>query len=393
MKEKRSIRLKEVGASVRRLNFPPEQYLVGRVGLSTCYGYTFLTDSDGLALTALPVVSDDRDIFLVGGSSIEASYCDINKRASFLLQEKLLGIGVGNACYNMGASGCTSLNLFNSIVNKLIGRKGDVIYFIPSNDVRAFEFKNGYVNRSKYFANIIPAKDELGDPRLFDRNKEQLFSILSMLEFFCKEFGFRFFVSGVIHRDENERYQQINEMAEGFCRDRGIGFIPIKNYPKGSFYDSVHLTAIGNEYISDALVDFLEGKNKSKSISLIYKNKVDVDSWARFDLKGKKEISLFVDVESVGDVLGSSMLVNFNFLDGEQPDNKSLYSAGLSFSKIIGCYKYLELPGKGKRCVMQYTFVFPDGVSLVSLALKKWNSAKGFIIHSAVAYARCNSAA
>lgn len=393
MKEKRSIRLKEVGASVRRLNFPPQQYLVGRTGLSTGYGYTFLTDDDGLALTALPAALDDRDIFLVGGSSIEASYCDINKRASFLLQEKLLSVGVGNVCYNMGASGCTSLNLFNSIVNKLIGRTGDVIYFIPSNDVRAFEFKKGYINRSKYFANVIPAKNELGDSRLFDQNKQQLLSMLSMLEFFCKEFGFRFFVSGVIHRDEDLRYQQLNEMAEKFCRDRGIDFIKIGNYPKESFYDSVHLTAIGNEYISDALVGFLLNKNKNKSTSLINKNKVYVDAWVRFGLEETREISLFVDVESTGDVLGSSMLVNFNFLDNEQPDSKRLYSAGLSFSKIIGCYKYLELPEKGKRCVMQYTFVFPDGISSVGVTLKKWNSAKDFIIHNAVAYARCNGAA
>lgn len=84
MAVKRSIRLKEVGVSIRRFNYPPSKYLIGRVGLSTEYGYTFVTDENGFSLSTIPSLVGDRKVFFAGGSSIEASYCDINKRVPFV---------------------------------------------------------------------------------------------------------------------------------------------------------------------------------------------------------------------------------------------------------------------------------------------------------------------
>ncbi|MGG5152603.1 hypothetical protein, partial [Alcaligenes aquatilis] len=198
MAVKRAIRLKEGGFSVRRFNYPPNSYLTGRVGLNTGYGYTFITDENGFSLSTIPSLEGDRSIFFAGDSSIEASYCDINKRIPFVFQEKLLEAGVPCSCFNMGVSGATSLNLFNSMMNKLINSSGDLIFFVPSNDVLALELKSGYLNGTRYYTNLVPDTGEDYKPGNFDINKSQIFPMLKMIAGFCKEFGFDLYVSGVI---------------------------------------------------------------------------------------------------------------------------------------------------------------------------------------------------
>ncbi|CAM5300643.1 hypothetical protein AFAE65S_00596 [Alcaligenes phenolicus] len=387
MAVKRSIRLKEVGVSIRRFNYPPSKYLTGRVGLSTEYGYTFITDENGFSLSTIPSLASDRKIFFAGGSSIEASYCDINKRVPFVFQERLLEVGIPCTCFNMGVSGATSLNLFNVMMNKLIHCSGDMIFFVPSNDVLALELESGYLNGTRYYTNLVPDTGENYTPGYFDKNKSQIFPMLRMISSFCREFGFDLYVSGVIYKKPNKKFSEINLMVENFCLENGIKYISIEDYPSDSFYDSVHLTSKGSCYVANRVFDeYININKKIKEVEV--KKKINFDDFTYFDISKSSSVSLFVDVECVGDVLPSSLLAYFDFSQSGEIDREQLYEVGLSFSKIVGPYKYLELPGSGRRCVMQYTFRFPDSIKNLGIGLKKWHSRNSYKVHSAVAYYR-----
>ncbi|MGG5149912.1 hypothetical protein, partial [Alcaligenes aquatilis] len=127
----------------------------------------------------------------------------------------------------------------------------------------------------------------------------------------------------------------------------------------------------------------------NKKISEVeVKKNVHLDDFTYFDMSKNSSISLFIDVECMGDVLPSSLLAYFDFSQSGEIDREQLYEYGLNFSKIVGPYKYLELPGSGQRCVMQYTFKFPMAVKNLGVGLKKWHSRNSFKVHSAVAYYR-----
>lgn len=386
---KRSIRLKEAGVSLRKFQYPPGNYLIGREGLSTGYGYALVTDQNGFSLTTIPALSEDRQIFFAGGSSVEASYCDINKRIPFLFQEKMLLAGVSCSCFNMGVSGATTLNLFNSILNKLSNQKGgDLVFFIPSNDAMALDFELGYLNGTRYYANLVPGLIGGQSSGCFEKNKNKIISMLKILKCFCDEIGFNLYISGVIHKNPDLRFSSINRMVQNFCANEGVEYISISDYPDGAFYDSVHLTSKGCEYVAQRVFDeFLVGGLKVGE-SRVKKTGVELDKASCFDLVRGSSVSLFVDIECFGKTMHSSFLAYFDFFELRDFDSTELSFSGIKISNIVGFYKYLDLPGVGQRCVMQYTFRFPAKVRRVGIGLKQWNSKSNYVVHSAVAYHR-----
>nr|WP_321272636.1 hypothetical protein [Alcaligenes faecalis] len=378
-KIKRSIRLKEFVPNSTRVVFPSETYVQGRDGLSVDYGYILAADKEGFLTTKIPVDLNDSTVFIAGASSIENSYCDIDKRIAFRLQKLLLDNGQAYQCLSMGVSGSTSLNLLNSILNKLIGKSGDLFFFIPSNDYESLDMKEGYLNKTRYYANILPVQKSDLMQGYFLKNKNQIISILKLVKLFCDEYGIRLFVSGVVFKKNAKKasfYSDINLLVQKFCRENSINYLDISDYPDSSFYDDVHLTEIGSGYLASRLFDVLAS---NKAPGLI--GEAVIAEGEEIFLTGCDEVSVYADVEALEEVEDRSFLFYVQCDCSEQLE-KQFLDFGMRKSSSLGFYQYIKLPEVGKRLVMQKTFKFPNGLSGIGIGFKKWRGKDRFIVHS-----------
>lgn len=383
---KRYIRLKEFIPLTDKFYYPSEEYVASRPLVDINRGCHVKSDKDGFLINDIPKLQDAKEIFVIGGSSVECLYCDFDKRISFLLQEKLLINGYKCICYNMGVSGSTSLNIFNSILNKLIGRSGEIVFFVPSNDAHALQLPRGYLNSHKYFSNILPALDSNNENESFEKNDRLFVSLLRLLKFFCDEFGFGLKVIGIVRNKNNIKFDKLDSLAEKFCVDNNVVFRKIKNYPEESFYDSVHLTPIGASHVSCELYDLVTlGMQKSKE-NLINVCYLPEASYLNFSLKLSNEILVILDVEVFGDIDLPSLLVAFEFLEPGKLLESECKMMNLRYSKSVGYFRYIKLPSKGKRQVISCKFNLLSRINAGKLIIKKWRHCNKFVIHGAKIY-------
>lgn len=380
---KRSIRIKEFTPFSNEYLFPSENYIKSRTGLSTNHGYLRLTDSNGYLSNAIPHRKEDQNIFLVGDSSIENIYCDFNKKISFLTQKKLLQKGINCSLYNMGVSGSTTLNIFNTIINKLIGKTGEILFFIPSNDSHALNFFGGYLNNFRQYTNILPLTSDNTEKGFYEENKKSLLSFLKLLKIFCEEFNFRLHVFGAIYRSPNNAIESMNSMVESFCSENEITYLEVKNYPESSFYDDVHVNELGSNHIAQIITQHLLNYFTPINKKTIHIEKINTSNCQELKLQKPKELTLITDIQNLGKAEHNCFLAKFDFGKNKKISPEDEKSYNLTNSKHVGYYRYLKIPEPGKRAVMVHSFKFPNHIENISIGLVKFRSPDEFILHDA----------
>ncbi|MBS7820930.1 hypothetical protein J7552_06475 [Wohlfahrtiimonas chitiniclastica] len=254
---KRSIRLKEFNPSTKFIRIPPNSYYDTRPNLSKNKYYYFHTDEDGFIYNSIEKVYD-RDLILIGGSSVENLFVDVDKRVLKYLEEFLFELGLDYNIKNAGTSGASLLHITNMILNKIVIKNNPIIFlFIPSNDSSILNLSHSYWNIDKLNSNLVGIENQT---ILKKSDKGALFfeRMLSTLISICKSFSVELYVFNTIRFKEKPNYKLLDSLAEKICKEQNIIFTNINSLLQYErfFYDDVHLNAEGSYYLATILKKF-----------------------------------------------------------------------------------------------------------------------------------------
>lgn len=275
---KRYIRLKE-RSTVTRIHTPPEDYLKIRPTLE-CENYFEHTNVDNF-LSAEVVIESSNKIFVLGGSFVENIYCDASKRICSVLGKKLALNGFDLSVINSGVSGSTSLNLINTVINKIIPLKPKhIIFFIPTNDGLCLELKDGLWNSTKHYSHLQGINHiSEREPANQSEKINNICNLYSMLKALCESFNVDLTVcsSPIVDGDIEGFYLYNKTSHEKFSKDRNLVFDTVLEYCKNIgintldlrsefsnklnfFFDPVHTNALGSEEVANYLYKQLSPK-------------------------------------------------------------------------------------------------------------------------------------
>jgi len=261
--QKRNVRLKEFLPNVRRTYVPSEAYLEARPALESGQGYLVQTDKIGYVTHGRPRCCRNK-IVLLGGSFIEGIYVHENERLSAVVEELLFESGYPYDVYNAGVSGSTNLNIFNSLVNKVIYDKPEAIVIVTSsNDMAALRYRDGYRNGSKFHGNTVPENPEEWAYDSIDDNFAQLEYVLSLMDFACKRQGIKLFFCTFPEIKPNPELEKINWAVRDYCSNNHVDLIDLdERLPRDEalYYDKLHVNAAGARLAADIIVQSIEGK-------------------------------------------------------------------------------------------------------------------------------------
>lgn len=263
---KRSIRLKEFSKDVNKIHIPSESYLRASPSLKKDQAYLQKTDADGLMITSYQF-KYDYHIVMVGDSFVENLFVDESKRMtnylekSFLQQQKKIKID------NAGVSGSTGLNLLNTVINKLVFIKPDLIIYVqPSCDFAALLYEAGYGNDSKFFSNLVPSgnQDKIKYETIFE-NLYQIFNNISLLSKACEVNNIDLCIATCCSNSSKRQLKMMNDVIRENSDLLNYDLIDLDNLvPRNSdiFYDKQHITEEGSRFIADILFSYIDRKTK-----------------------------------------------------------------------------------------------------------------------------------
>ena len=115
---KRQIRLREFEANEIIHMSPSRKYVSKTRHLSNEISYRAQTDSNGYIVSGRKF-NHTKEICIIGASLIENLFVRESHRWNTCLEKTLLESGRYYKLYNAGRSGATSLNVFNTLLNKV----------------------------------------------------------------------------------------------------------------------------------------------------------------------------------------------------------------------------------------------------------------------------------
>jgi len=261
--QKRNVRLKEFLPNVRRTYVPSDAYLDPRPALARGQGYLVQTDGFGYVTHGRSRNCQGK-IVLLGGSFIEGIYVHESERLSAVVEEELLGNGYPYDVYNAGVSGATNLNIYNSLVNKIIYDQPEAVVIVTSsNDMAALRYKDGYRNGSKFHGNTVPESLEEWAYDSIDDNFDQIDFMLSLMDFTCKRRGIKLFLCTFPEIKPNAELTKINQAVRTYCKANDVDLIDIDAHlPKDDrlYYDKLHVNSDGAKIAGEIIVRALSDK-------------------------------------------------------------------------------------------------------------------------------------
>ena len=151
---KRFIRLKELNCNMSKNYSPSEEYLERNNKLQKNETYPTSTNGDGNQF-GIYQSGLSNEIYLIGGSTIEAIYVKPSMKPHNCLEKLLLENGYSYSVYNQGVSGSQMQNIINVIINKLGNKQGStLILTLPTNDSTVLRLKENYFGKKTSMANI-----------------------------------------------------------------------------------------------------------------------------------------------------------------------------------------------------------------------------------------------
>ncbi|GGZ77658.1 hypothetical protein GCM10007161_06080 [Ignatzschineria indica] len=254
------------------IRVPPDSYYLTRPKLDKNKYYYFHTDEDGFIFNKINNAYD-RDLILIGGSSIENLFVDADKRILKYLEDFLIDLKLDYNIKNAGTSGASLLHITNIILNKIVNKKNPVIFlFIPSNDSSILNLHNTYWNIDKLNSNIIGIENDT----IFSKNNKTTSyeNVLLSLVNMCRIFSVDLFVFNTIRLKEKSNYKVIDNITEKVCRGNNIVYTDMNRFlqKEANFYDDVHLNAEGSYQLAK-LLKFFCAKHLSPTQTSSYKFK------------------------------------------------------------------------------------------------------------------------
>lgn len=295
-KPRRHIRLKEWACNHNKTLQPKEEYLEFTNGSLVDQEYKLRTNSEGFILPKKikerPVLENTKKIFFFGDSFVEQVYSDEEKRIFSVVQDEVAK-EQDIICLNGGYSGATSLNLFNSILNKIQPNSNSIIFFVvPSNDVLALKYNRGYwCYGDQRYTPVLPVaeiKEKFND----SLNLDHLLGVVKSIKEYCDNFSMPFLLATFpyVNRDyENQPWYQkrygarrsysdliaqrksVNELIRTLSASKNIPLCDLEKAFSGSptdFYDDLHLNHKGGDAVGRYVAGFMLDYFRNKGVKL-----------------------------------------------------------------------------------------------------------------------------
>lgn len=270
---KRYIRLKEVAPGTDRTFTPTEAQLETTDGSPKGQKFRCRADNNGFIMTGNQIDTKQTIVFM-GDSFVESMFAQEDQRFVSRVERQL-----GIKCHNAGYSGSTSLQLLNSLMNKVFAAVGPyttVVLFPPHSD-RDNIYKDGrYWNNSERGASILPVS-EPGHENI-PEGLESFHQILRIIVAASKELKLRLILATTpyriadfshdaplrrLYRRNGELYHLGLQRRIDFCNStRNVAvatdtpLIDVEAVLGGNpdcFYDELHLNALGHAAVAEVL--------------------------------------------------------------------------------------------------------------------------------------------
>ncbi|WP_273392770.1 SGNH/GDSL hydrolase family protein [Actinobacillus porcinus] len=261
---KRNIRLKEFSGHLNKIHIPSETYLKASPALKKNQAYSQKTDANGLMTTPYQF-KHDYHVILIGDSFVENLFVDESKRITNYLEKSFLQHTKKIKIDNAGVSGATGLNLLNTVINKLVFIKPDLIIYVqPSCDFAALIYEKGYYNDSQFFSNLVPSTNQ-DKPKYetISENSYQIFNNISILSKVCEVNNIELCIATCCSNSSKRQLKMMNDIIRENSHILGYDLIDLDNLiPRNSdiFYDKQHITEQGSKFIADILYSYIDRK-------------------------------------------------------------------------------------------------------------------------------------
>ena len=348
---KRSIRLKEFSGNLNKIHIPSESYLRASPSLKKNQAYLQKTDADGLMTTSYQF-KHDYHIIMIGDSFVENLFVDESKRITHYLEKSFLQLQKKIKIDNAGVSGSTGLNLLNTIINKLVFIKPDLIIYVqPSCDFAALIYEKGYSNDSKFFSNLVPSTDQ--DKFKYEtisENSYQIFNNISILSKVCEINNIDLCIATCCSNSSKRQLKIMNDIIRENSNILNYNLIDLDNLvPRNSdiFYDKQHITEQGSKFIADILFSYIDRKTKGMhSFSEFRTNTVS------FEKEGGRLIGEYANLEFYNESINPTLILK---LKNNLPTKENE-----TFSVKIDVHSVIN----GKVEIDSYFEAFPVGYEL-----------------------------
>ncbi|USA52757.1 SGNH/GDSL hydrolase family protein [Acinetobacter sp. C32I] len=392
---KRNIRLKEQQALSTVIHTPRNTYWEIRPTLDKKLQFRCNTDQDGFITTG-NYVSSSKRIFIMGDSFVESMYSTEYLRISSCLERELFNHGLDFQVFNTGVSGTTSLNILNSLLNKVVLYKPSlIVVFIPTNDVYANNYKDGMWNKTKLFGNIAPPLIDSDFDNILTAEKiEDTVKIYEIMNNVCKVFNIKLLVSAspfidviddnfykiskAAHQDACVKRKTLYKSIFEFCKQNNVSYFETKDIvDRKFFYDDVHLNDCGGRVFSDLIfnniVKFLPKETKSLSEEFIIDDinvLTDDTIWMAIGSTQYEiaHIVLYYQTDCNEDAIKNNALFCLKF----NTDDSTHDLEGLRYSNSVGYFNYLNTD-KNLKVGCSLKFKTPQYTKSFKIGFRSWH--------------------
>ena len=374
---KRQIRLREFDANQTIYRSPSLKYASNARGLTNNISYKAKTDENGYIVSGRSF-NYSKKICVIGASLIENIFARESMRWNTVLEKLFLEHGNAYKFYNAGYSGATSLNILNTLLNKVYNDNFDlIIYCISSNDWSATSYDDSYWNLTKNHSNLFLSEYKEEDRNYKNISESHFDSLIKSIHCTASCFNQNFWLATYPNLCENRALIFLNDRLRKICKENNFKLLDIDYIMQSNrlsfdenFYDRLHFNEKGSEKFSRLLYDFISfawsTKEKTpilvtkklldKQVEIFKNNKLIFDD--AFDKsKTLQEVSfnLIIDIEDRKSKSENCFLIKVVFEDST--DNDFLSHEGLEHTNELGWHFYIDVPNN-KKIETSYTFVF-----------------------------------
>ncbi|QEY25644.1 SGNH/GDSL hydrolase family protein [Neisseria zalophi] len=274
---KRNIRMKEFEANIEKIHIPTDEYLKKSPSLNKEQAYFQRTDENGFIQSNL-FFNEDFKVVIIGDSFVENIFVDESKRIHSIIETRFLNIGKKVKVYNAGVSGATGLGMLNTILNKIVYLKPDLIIYVqPCCDFSALLYKQGYFNDSKFFSNLVPSSEK--DTPYFEtieNNAKQILNNICLVSKLCEINDIKLSIATCCSISSKRQLKIMNDIIRNNI-SFGYKLIDLDNIiPKSElyFYDNVHLNWKGSDFLGDILFNHINDNFSIKHSKVEHKKQL-----------------------------------------------------------------------------------------------------------------------
>lgn len=296
--------------------------------------------------------NSDRKICFIGDSFVENKFVDQGSRWFSYLEKLLLESGSRIQVLNAGYSGATSLNVLNTILNKIINNGIDEIYYcISSNDHSTLSYDQTYWNTTKNHSNLLLS--EYDEAIKGDLKPDNFPKVIRSIYDVCRNFDVAIHFITYPNLCNNKALADINNLLRDTCQDFDYSLLdmdllmqPHKVDFESLFHDNLHLNERGSELFAKIFFEnyFLKYANiniyANTIITKYYKDLYENILSIEIKESTKKD---YTSCSLIIDVLNQDLRKDKLLIQLESDNLKESEQDGFEFSEELGWHAFVNI--------------------------------------------------